>query len=93
MALLGFIVDILLFLHFGSVFLHNTISIHNHIMWGWNYSMEYFYTHIEREEHYVEYDQSHIKWLWIPGEITTHVYMYTRAWQGYLFYGYLITHP
>lgn len=27
--------------------------------------MEYFYTHIEREEHYVEYDQSHIKWLWI----------------------------
>ena len=27
------------------------------------------------------------------GEFTRHVYMYTRAWQGYLFKGYLIIHP
>ena len=26
------------------------------------------------------------------GEFTRHVYMYTRAWQGYLFKGYLIIH-
>jgi len=27
------------------------------------------------------------------GEFTRHVCMYTRAWQGYLFKGYLIIHP
>ena len=30
---------------------------------------------------------------WRLGEFTRHVYMYTHAWQGYLFKGYLIIHP
>ena len=30
---------------------------------------------------------------YILQEFTRHVYMYSRAWQGYLLKGYLIIHP
>ena len=44
---------------------HDIIQIHDNVMRQWQYHVEYSIIHIECEEHFAKYGQSHITMLWI----------------------------